>query len=496
MNNEYKVYLNSYVVLRQVSGFQKLIQVLSPTDLYRVGKLSIRGSDILGKPYYTTLSLEGDNWVIGTSLNSGELLDEILRGYDKNEMSNETPPTKCACLNPLINNNEQCNKVEVMTDRDRITTIAKSSSSFQNKTRFSQEKYIKKMQLRHTKQLILIPPTLMDITETASCQPANKLDKLVPNTLGPRWSQNTVRIETVGNILTHSNVSCGKRVILFDNLSGGIVGGSIYRQLANTGSLYEISMNQLTFDTIEGYNSSKLPLYFEAITKYSKPKEHYYSIPFSVLEQYYKYRLNLNLEIKDNFEHKWVEIKEVEHRKENDNRDEILKKRQQRVRNRLNLLNDLYLYGVDAVVLVVDYIKLFGSIKGTEKQIKQKIQTEKFFSETISEDDKPIQEDKNNSSNSKYNILTSLVKVSQKYLKPGGQIVLFTPHITTELLQLHQDLILSSRDNSGEFHCFVGVKMEETFIREHQILSQRSHPAMDANLAIFSGILLSAIHVL
>ncbi|OII78188.1 hypothetical protein cand_035170 [Cryptosporidium andersoni] len=495
MDSEYKIYLNSYVILRQVSGFQKLIQVLSPTDLYRVGKLSIRGSDILGKPYYTTLSLEGDNWVIGTSFDSGELLDEILRDYDINEMSNETPPTKRTCLNPLINNNEQCDKLGIMTDKDRITNIAKSSSSFQNKTRFSQEKYIKKMQLRHTKQLILIPPTLMDITETASCQPANKLDKLVPNILGPRWSQNTVRIETIGNILTHSNVSCGKRVILFDNLSGGIVGGSIYRQLADTGSLYEISMNQLTFDTIDGYSSSKLPLYFEAITKYSKPKD-YYSIPFSVLEQYYKYRLNLDLEIKDNFEHKWVEIKEVEDRRENYSRNEILKKRQQRVRNRLNLLNDLYLYGVDAVVLVADYIKLFENIKDTEKQIKQKTQTEIFFSETISENDKPIQEDKNNSSSPKYNILTSLVKVSQKYLKPGGQIVLFTPHITTELLQLHQDLILSSRDNSGEFHCFVGVKMEETFIREHQILSQRSHPAMDANLAIFSGILLSAIHVL
>ncbi|KAL7068990.1 hypothetical protein ACR3K2_05230 [Cryptosporidium serpentis] len=496
MNNEYKVYLNSYVILRQVSGFQKLIQVLSPTDLYRVGKLSIRGSDILEKPYYTILSLEGDSWVTGTSLDSEKLLNEILRDYDINEISNETPPTKRACLNPLMNNNEQCNKVKIMTDKDRISNIVKSSSSFQNKTRFSQEKYIKKMQLKHTKQLILIPPTLMDITETASCQPANKLDKLVPNTFGPRWSQNTVRIETIGNILTHSNISCGKKVILFDNLSSGIVGGSIYRQLANTGSLYEISMNQLTFDTVEGYNSSKLPLYFEAITRYSKPKERYYSIPFSVIEQYCKYRLDSDLEIKDNFEHKWVEIKEVEHRKENDNRDEILKRRQQRVKNRLNLLNDLYLYGVDTVVLVADYIKLFENIKDTEKQIKQKAQTKEPFSETISEDDKPIQEDKNNFLGLKCDILTSLIKVSQKYLKPGGRIVLFTPHITTELLQLHQDLILSSRANSGKFHCFVGVKMEETFIREHQILPQRSHPIMDANLAIFSGILLSAIHVL
>ncbi|KAH8583292.1 RNA methylase [Cryptosporidium sp. chipmunk genotype I] len=541
--------LGDYVVIREITGSQKLIHIKDTSQNFYLGKYSIKGSDIIGKSYYSTLSLEDGKWVIGTILNSEEILKDILNidtNIENNQVDEEQSinslkelKKKRTRYNQLLgrefevdSDDSNCEKefgdeqdeldkvkkkrseillLNKANDGNLIRSLALSSSSFKNKTNFSKEKYIKKLQLRYLKQIILLPCTLLNIIETSSCQPKIRSDKLSPNSVGPRWGQCTVRIETIGNILTHGNVSSGSKVLLYDNLSNGVVGGSIYRQLYNFGSLYEISMNKLTFDTFEGYFHGKLAINFEAIVNDQKPKIHYHTIPMSALEMFYKEMKEISDEFYDegqclsaeklNIEHEWLNYKINTHSKR-ELSDEKFQHKKKRVQNRINILESLYSEGVDTVILVIDQVKWQTTMNLQNSRNQNSIEsTNNNNNNNINSDDSNHIQNNNVELNhisdekAKYFYLEKIIQVTQEYLKPGGKLLIFTPFMTTELLQVHQDLSLSTRVENSKFHPFIGIKFEETFIREHQIIDQRTHPTMDANLPIFSGFLLSAIHI-
>ncbi|KAF7458963.1 eukaryotic initiation factor 3, gamma subunit protein [Cryptosporidium felis] len=524
------VNLGDYVVLREITGAQKLIHIKEGSQVFYIGKYSIKGSDIIGREYYTTLSLEDGRWEIGSTISSEEVLRDILN-EDKegirSDFSEEShiPPTnltekKRVRFNPLLgreieaeseNSSVEDEILEQGSDSERvkrkrneilmeskgndgnlIRSLALSSASFKNKTNFSKEKYIKKLQLRYLKHLVILPCTLLNVTETLSCQPNIRSDKLSPNSVGPRWGQCTVRIETIGNILTHGHIHSESRVLLYDNLSNGLVGGSIYRHIksgSGTGGLFDISMNKLTFDTIEGHFNGKLALNFEALSRDPNPKTSCYSIPISALEAFYKMRTELSDFLVQeeyignlNIQHEWLNTNiNTNSKSELSLEKSQLKKK--RIFNRIQVLESLYSQGADTVILVIDQVKWQSCAYNANKTKDHKEEDAKREGSTHFE------------GKAKYFDIQTLIQTTQEYLSPGGKLVIFTPFMTTELLQIHQDLILSTRVEDPKFRPFVGIKLEETFIREHQIIPQRTHPTMDANLPIFSGFLLSAIRI-
>ncbi|OII75405.1 RNA methylase [Cryptosporidium ubiquitum] len=539
--------LGDYVVIREVTGSQKLIHIKENSQNFFLGKYSIKGSDIIGKSYYSTLSLEDGRWVIGSILNSEEILKDILNTetLTENNQADEEQSLnsvqefkrKRTRYNQLlgreveVDSDDSNHENEPLDERDElekvkrkrneilllnkandsnlIRSLALSSSSFKNKTNFSKEKYIKKLQLRYLKHITLLPCTLLNIIETSSCQPKIRSDKLSPNSVGPRWGQCTVRIETIGNILTHGNVFSESKVLLYDNLSNGVVGGSIYRQLCNIGSLYEISMNRLTFDTFDGYFHGKLPINFEAIVNDRKTKTHYHTIPISALEIFYKEMEKLPDELfeqdqdllieKLDIQHEWLNYKINTHSK-GDLSDEKSQNKKKRVYNRISILENLYSEGVDTVILVIDQVKWQTTTNLQNDKKQNSIGNGDKGNNNINNNEKKVHEDNDEFSHTSYEKtmyfdMEKMIQVTQEYLKPGGKLLIFTPFMTTELLQIHQDLSLSTRVENSKFHPFIGIKLEETFIREHQIIDQRTHPTMDANLPIFSGFLLSAIHI-
>ncbi|KAJ1607071.1 RNA methylase [Cryptosporidium canis] len=529
--------LGDYVVIREITGSQKLIHVKDAGQSFYLGKYTIKGSDIIGKSYYSTLSLEDGKWVIGSILNSEEILRDIL-DVDAKEENSELEEKQNVNLEPEVkkkrtrynqllgreievDSDESSNEKDYGDEQNELDTVkrkrsrilsqnkandgslirslALSSASFKNKTNFSKEKYIKKLQLRYLKQIILLPCTLLNIIETSSCQPKIRSDKLSPNSVGPRWGQCTARIETIGNILTHGNISSGSKVLLYDNLTNGVVGGSIYRQLSENGSLYEISMNKLTFDTYEGYFHGKLAINFEAIINDPGPKIHYHAIPISALEVFSSEmeKLSEDSTVESlNIQHEWLNCNINTHSK-GDLNDEKSQNKKRRVKTRIGILESLYSEGVDTVVLIIDQVKWQTTVNiqnSSAQNLSVDSSSEKCVSNETSADQQHSSSSPPNDKSEYFN-LEKMIQITQEYLKPGGKLLIFTPFMTTELLQIHQDLSLSTRIEQSKFHPYIGIKLEETFIREHQIIDQRTHPTMDANLPIFSGFLLSAIHI-
>ncbi|KAH8741563.1 RNA methylase [Cryptosporidium ryanae] len=563
--NNHKINIGDYLIVREISGSQKLIFVDDASKVFYLGKHSINASDIIGKNYNTTLNFEDGKWKVGSALNTEDILKDLIKGEESfllfnNDNSNfnegcEESKKKKIRTNPLLGNEDvidsdfsevdfgseiNCdingNTISIMrneiisknkaSDNNLIKSLALLSDKFRNKTKFSKAKYIKKLQLRYLKQITLLPPTILNVTETFSCQNKLKItNKYSPNSVGPRWGQCTVRIETIGNILTHGNISFDSEVLLYDNLSFGIICGSIYRQLIEKGSLYEISMNYLTFDSIDGYFYGKLPINFEAIThnlNENRQRTNYFSIPISALDLFCKEKVKQSCtkvsEIqKDeeynclnmNIEHEWLNYN-INNNVKFDISSEKIDSKKKRVFNRLNMLDKLYTKGVNTVVLAIDQarwqnIQTSINKKTSNKTIKINSTSTLAVKSDIEGDDenmgdmelKQVQEnsDIEKFNQCKYYNIENIVLITQEYLRPGGKLLIFTPFMTSELLKIHQDLSLSSRIDNSKYRPFVGVKLEETFIREHQIIDQRTHPTMDSNLPIFSGFLLSAILV-
>ncbi|KAK6588737.1 RNA methylase [Cryptosporidium xiaoi] len=562
--NNYTIKIGDYVIIREISGSQKLICVNDASKVFYLGKYCINGSDIIGKSYYTTLNFQEGEWKIGSVLNSEDILNDVINdekesdsifndnniylGEDKVE-ENKRKKLK---INPLLYNedvfdsNLNVNETEVdsvcdnsgniislmrneiisinkTSDNNLIKSLALLSDKFKNKTKYSKAKYIKKLQLRYLKQITLLPPSILNITETFSCQNKSKImNKFSPNSVGPRWGQCTVRIESIGNILTHGNIGFDSEVLLYDNLSSGMVSGSIYRQLIERGSLYEISMNYLTFDSIDGYFHGKLPINFEALTHQSEKKQrtNYFSIPISALDLFLKEK-EKQIHIQElarqinseydclNIDHEWLNFN-INNNVKFEISTEQLDSKKKRVFNRLNMLNKLYERGVNTIILAIDQVRWQNiqmnidtkSSHGTSEINLNSVSTEKtedeFNDQNVSDTEhKQVCENTHikKYDRRKYCNIENLILITQEYLRPGGKLLIFTPFMTSELLKIHQDLNLSSRIDNSKYRPFIGIKLEETFIREHQIIDQRTHPTMDSNLPIFSGFLLSAILV-
>lgn len=95
------------------------------------------------------------------------------------------------------------------TSTEILSHIVGNSQSFANKTEFSQEKYLRKKEKKYFEYIQIRKPTLRLITEIYYRQDPDKM-------LG-------IRIDTLSQILTYSNVSCFSKCLLYESGTNGIV---------------------------------------------------------------------------------------------------------------------------------------------------------------------------------------------------------------------------------------------------------------------------------
>lgn len=95
------------------------------------------------------------------------------------------------------------------TSTEIVAEIVGNSQSFANKTEFSQEKYLRKKEKKYFEYIQIRKPTLRLIQEIYYRQDPDKM-------LG-------MRMDTLSQILTYSNVSCFSKCLLYESGTNGIV---------------------------------------------------------------------------------------------------------------------------------------------------------------------------------------------------------------------------------------------------------------------------------
>lgn len=95
------------------------------------------------------------------------------------------------------------------TSSEIVAEIVGNSQSFANKTEFSQEKYLRKKEKKYFEYIQIRKPTLRLIVEIYFRQDPEKM-------MG-------IRMDTLSQILTYSNISCFSKCLLYESGTNGIV---------------------------------------------------------------------------------------------------------------------------------------------------------------------------------------------------------------------------------------------------------------------------------
>lgn len=106
-----------------------------------------------------------------------------------------------------------------------VEALALNSSTFATKTKFSQEKYLRKKRQKHLQQVTLLRPTIMELCETYMKQSRNKI-------CGLRW-------DYLSSVLCQADVRSGGRFFVLD-CACGLVVAAMAQQLAGSGRIYRV----------------------------------------------------------------------------------------------------------------------------------------------------------------------------------------------------------------------------------------------------------------
>lgn len=116
------------------------------------------------------------------------------------------------------------------TDRSKIVAaLVQASSSFQSKTQFSQEKYIKKKQSKYLIYAKLERPSPRNVGEYLFAKKPEKLRHM--------------RGDTLAQLLGQANAHSGARVMVVDTVVGLVVGSVLWR-LGGRGRLFSIGVSR------------------------------------------------------------------------------------------------------------------------------------------------------------------------------------------------------------------------------------------------------------
>ncbi|KAF7994921.1 hypothetical protein HCN44_004393 [Aphidius gifuensis] len=222
------VKLGSYVVV-QKQNFRKLVKITDkPT--FTLGKEFIEMEQLPGKPYWTTFKMvsskNGKRNVALEVAEKADTMEELCRGIisgtDNRTITDDSTSQKLSR-----------EEIEVLRDAGKssieiVGSLIENSSSFAAKTEFSQAKYIKKKEKKYYRFLMIHKPTLSIVQDIYFKQDCNKI--------------NSLRMDTLSQILSYSDVKADGNYLLYDSGSCGLTAAALLSRIGakTTGNLVHL----------------------------------------------------------------------------------------------------------------------------------------------------------------------------------------------------------------------------------------------------------------
>lgn len=214
MSNE-GIKIGEYIVI-QKQNYRKLHKYNKPDSTINLGRDTINLQGIEGCPYFSVFKLipktnkKNREYTVELAEEAVNLKDEIdikVSGNDNRNIIDDGSSQKltAADIDTL--------KSDSYKASDIVETLISNSKTFHNKTEFSQDKYLKKKEKKYFEYFQILKPNLRMISE-------------VMYKLEPAKIQN-LRIDTLSQIITLSNIHSEGNHLLYDSGSNGLMAATL-----------------------------------------------------------------------------------------------------------------------------------------------------------------------------------------------------------------------------------------------------------------------------
>jgi len=226
---------NDYVILKK-GDFMKIFQVKAKRQI-SIDKFKCYFDELIGKPYGFKYEIKNQQFCLlkennmneEVSTNSTEKI-EIVKD-NRNLLDNsDNQKLRHGDIEKLKSNEE-------MSGNKIIDYLIENSASFNQKTEYSQEKYIKKKEDKYLPIYQVLRPTIRNLCQYHT-QGFNKKKML------------NMRIDTLSQMLTYSNLAAFRNVMVLESCKGLLL-AAVVERVAGRGTIINLSPNGSHISTRE-----------------------------------------------------------------------------------------------------------------------------------------------------------------------------------------------------------------------------------------------------
>ncbi|XP_066920374.1 tRNA (adenine(58)-N(1))-methyltransferase non-catalytic subunit TRM6-like [Clytia hemisphaerica] len=187
--------------------------------------------DLIGKPYGTAFKVIGrdleviDPTVVEEHRTEYEKLAELEKSEKKEVTQDNRDIVDSAETQKLDKKTIMGFRNEGMEGEKIVEKLIENSATFKDRTEFSQAKYLKKKEKKYLQHFVALRPTVRLLAEMYFNKAPDKILDM--------------RLDTLAQILTYSNVQSGSKVLLTDSCKG-LVMGAVLERLGLEGSALQI----------------------------------------------------------------------------------------------------------------------------------------------------------------------------------------------------------------------------------------------------------------
>ncbi|CAG9803001.1 unnamed protein product [Chironomus riparius] len=424
-----KVEVGQYIIVQR-QNFTKLHKFSNLDSTVSLGKEIVELRNIEGANFYQTFKMKfkqsgkkrlHELEICDNATNVKEILKSMESGSDNRNIVDDGK-------SQILSNDEVLSLRETMADSTEIIgKIIANSKSFNEKTEYSQEKYIKKKEKKYFEFVQIRKPTIRLLAEIFYRQDPEKA-------LG-------LRIDSLSQLISYSGINPTGNFLLYESGTSGLVPAAFLNSIGEEGSAQLIHLHPGNFPQKQAIFA--LNLSDDHLKKCISVNV------YSVLRQFYQGPAEL--EVKD-FDKVEAESRKRKHENGNDEESEENPSKRQ---------------NLETESAPVEPIDSKRQQRENERNIKKqkwqeeneealKVLRNKVDSLTIVSKEDPL----------------PILKELLPFVNPGRPVVLF--HTCKEVLMECYSAVKASCG-------LINVRLTTNFMRNYQVLPMRTHPAVQIN---------------
>jgi len=425
------IILEGKTVIFKKNDVLKALKVVKGKQLL-FEKNKFRCDNIINKEYGQSYKILAGNLILSSMKKKDDKIATAISGAD-NRCLNDMPGSQNS--QSLKQDEIELLKQSGASGDEIVKKIVESSSSFSSKTKFSQNKYLKKKQKKHCELIQLLKPS------------SRLLCKLYENREPGKVCN--MRCDSLSQLLTYSNIRPGSNVVVVDTCAGLLL-SSVLEKMSGTGQVVNLHTGGETAPNLTCVQHLNLPdEYWETM----------HSLPMHMLKKSISEEIPVTELVLQDEDIESIKLKEKE--------VSVLKRKiPARTENNELLKKENKLSAEDRLNIRID--------RRNKRKMHQRKAIELLRSNNI--DSLVVA--------SRFHP-TPIVMMLMQVLAPSRPFAVYCEY-REPLMELFVNLTTSG--------CAINLQLNETFMRYYQVLEERTHPLV--TMPGSRGFVLSGIKVI